>query len=942
MEMDEGSMKEDQGVTPTGEPTAPSVQRLPETLLSGNRDGGSSLADTLLLPSLDNRVQPFVEPLPDTGSPTISFIQGEEEPGETLSGSPVAFPQADEEFPELPHIRYTGFLAEGGMGRVFRAFHLGLSMPVVVKVLKPEVTSSFVMERFIEEARLAARIRHANVVRVMDSGISNGRHFIVMEYVEGESAAALVRREGPLPWQRAAHIIRCVARGLEVLHQAQIFHCDVKPSNILLGVDGSIVLADFGLARRRMDIDEAAQPGTIFGTPHYMAPEQVRDPGFADAATDVYSLGATLFHLLAGDPPYQGSVLEIARSLLNAERPPALQNLRGRLPESLFDLLGRTLDPSPRMRPTGTGVIERELDAILSRGAPIPSRPSTGAGALRLARRALRFDFTGYGRTADLFGPGIPRLHLDVGNNLGTGIVDQHHLEAYLGSSAALVRRHPEFVRETVDSLPAPPEEYTLVLHQHPDLDCLCSAYLAVCLLCDGELPEGAEALTHYADRVDAGYPGLSADNPFTLYAAHLYLSHRNGKYTWRRPEDCWRRNLEAGLELVEYVLQTAVSEGLSLWEVDAFDCPGHFGADDRKEVLKDRERYLQKLEDPACRARILRVTLPALFGDPREADALLIRGVQGLSDPDRCIFFKDWARTDRERSSGGGMTLLSVYETLSERRGRAIVSVKPDSGLTLRGLGWALDRGESAARRAREGTDTRYQAPARPGYENADPWYDGRGHTFTIVDSPRDGTALTADEVEAALLDFSAHSTRIVDQMKRRPAFGPEARASGDTLKWYSFLARQWRREIGDAPGAVIPRVLFCAAPETEAWVREHALEPLRSALSGTTAAERVRLFAPAVDLTGPTLAEMARWIEGCAAFVPVLNEAFLSSEGSLWALQNALVRDPRGEKGIVRPLMTEGTTLPRWCAGLRDVATPPPEALEPLLAVLRQGDVA
>jgi hypothetical protein len=136
---------------------------------------------------------------------------------------------------------------------------------------------------------------------------------------------------------------------------------------------------------------------------------------------------------------------------------------------------------------------------------------------------------------------------------------------------------------------------------------------------------------------------------------------------------------------------------------------------------------------------------------------------VQNAGDPERCLFFKDWARTDAEHSSAGGFVALSVFHAEGPRQvRRCVLSVRPDAGVSLRGLGALLDEAEAARRREVHGADDRVTdpatgeaRPARPGYGNADPWYDGRAHEYTIVDSPRAGTLLTAEEIEETFLRF-------------------------------------------------------------------------------------------------------------------------------------------------------------------------------------------
>jgi hypothetical protein len=197
---------------------------------------------------------------------------------------------------------------------------------------------------------------------------------------------------------------------------------------------------------------------------------------------------------------------------------------------------------------------------------------------------------------------------------------------------------------------------------------------------------------------------------------------------------------------------------------VDAFACPGLFTEADRAAIRADMDRYQARLREPRTRARRALLKLPGQFGGQVETWSLRVRDVQNSYDPERCQFFKDWARTDAAHSPNGkGFAALCVFH--SEGPGqerRCILSVTPDSGATLRGLGALLDGAEADRRRQVFGMDDRVTDPAtgqpkppRSGYSNSDPWYDGRGHAYTIVDSPRDGTLLTAEQIEELFLSF-------------------------------------------------------------------------------------------------------------------------------------------------------------------------------------------
>jgi len=326
------------------------------------------------------------------------------------------------------------------------------------------------------------------------------------------------------------------------------------------------------------------------------------------------------------------------------------------------------------------------------------------------------------------------------------------------------VLAHPELVLGSINPRRGADDPFTIVLHAMPDLDCLASAYLAVAYLTEGKWPEGAKALAYYVAKVDEGVFGLSLTNSFSLYSALMQRANRLMRRPWNSDHDRWRQVVEDGLTLIGLVLEQVVRRGVALPAVDAFAFPDLFDAEDRAMVREDLDRYRRKLADPRTHARQARLALPGRYGGHVEVEVLLVRDVQNAEDPDRCLFFKDWARGDTERApKEGGFAALCVFASEGARRPRrAIISVTPGCGASLKGLGPTLERLESNRRRAIYGEDDRVvdpasgePRPARTGYANADPWYDGRAHGDTIVDAPRSGTLLTADEIEAALLEY-------------------------------------------------------------------------------------------------------------------------------------------------------------------------------------------
>ncbi|MEM7392001.1 MAG: serine/threonine-protein kinase, partial [Verrucomicrobiota bacterium] len=215
-------------------------------------------------------------------------------------------------------------LGKGGMGAVYRARHTRLEIPVALKVLRLDKQSDddpeFV-ERFLREARLAARIHHPNVVSVKDVDQDNrtGLFYIVQEYVEGGSLGAVLKKEGALDIRRIVDVCIGVAEALVEASERKIIHRDVKPDNILLTEKGEAKLADLGLAKElASEGQDATVSSTTMGTPNYMSVEQVKDAGRVDTRTDIYSLGATMFHMLTGSTPYKGkSTYNIINNVIN-------------------------------------------------------------------------------------------------------------------------------------------------------------------------------------------------------------------------------------------------------------------------------------------------------------------------------------------------------------------------------------------------------------------------------------------------------------------------------------------------------------------------------------------------------------------------------------------------------------------------------------------------
>jgi serine/threonine-protein kinase len=257
-------------------------------------------------------------------------------------------------------------LGEGGMGVVYRAVHSTLDREVALKVMRPELAQNerFVA-RFLREARTAARIDHPNVVTVYDAGVDNGYLFIAMRYVAGGDLAQAVKERGPMPQLDALLVIaRCLA-GLQAIRDGGLVHRDIKPANILLDRDGTPRLADLGLARAIEADDQLSQAGSVQGTPAFMSPEQARGAAQIDVRSDIYSLGATLYALLCGEPPFSGkSAYDTVAQVLYSDPQP----VRARAPKVAAEvdaLVMAALAKDPAQRPQDPESFLEAIDAAL-------------------------------------------------------------------------------------------------------------------------------------------------------------------------------------------------------------------------------------------------------------------------------------------------------------------------------------------------------------------------------------------------------------------------------------------------------------------------------------------------------------------------------------------------------------------------------------------------
>jgi len=304
-------------------------------------------------------------------------------------------------------------IGQGGMGSVYKARQVSMDRLVALKILSRRLAGSKAyVQRFVREARAAAKLNHVNIVQGIDVGKAAGHYYFVMELIDGETVHEKLRREGPLDEQEAVLICLQVAKALHHAHErATIIHRDVKPQNILIDQDGVAKLADLGLARHTeqpgdpsltaagspLDTPETAGPGsltavgTTLGTPDYISPEQVRGETDLDGRCDVYSLGATLYHLLVGRPPYAAGSANVVMAKHLTERVPDVRAERPGVSPNTTAIVRKAMQKDKRDRYQSAEAMAAALEAVYRRGsdsaaAVTAPRAAMLAGAVRASR----------------------------------------------------------------------------------------------------------------------------------------------------------------------------------------------------------------------------------------------------------------------------------------------------------------------------------------------------------------------------------------------------------------------------------------------------------------------------------------------------------------------------------------------------------------------------
>lgn len=295
---------------------------------------------------------------------------------------------------QIPGYQILARLGAGAMATVYKAKQLSLDRMVAIKVLPRKHTNNpqFV-ERFYAEGRAAAKLNHPNIVGALDVGKASEYHYFVMEYVEGHTVFDDITKKGPYTEEQALKVAIQVVRALEHAHAAGFIHRDVKPKNLMITPDGTAKLADMGLARAISDREAAeAEQGKAYGTPYYISPEQIRGEMNVDFRADIYSFGATLYHMVTGRVPFDGpNPSAVMHQHLKAELVPP-DHLNPELTSGISEIIEVCMAKSRDRRYANTSDLLEDLRAVASGEPPLQARRRFDMSALSTLERQANDD----------------------------------------------------------------------------------------------------------------------------------------------------------------------------------------------------------------------------------------------------------------------------------------------------------------------------------------------------------------------------------------------------------------------------------------------------------------------------------------------------------------------------------------------------------------------
>ncbi len=268
------------------------------------------------------------------------------------------------DFPDLiGRYQIRSQIGQGGMGTLLLAWDPMLDREVAIKLLKED--DDELRERFAREARSAAKLRHPNVVTIFDVGVHDGRPFIAMEYVKGETLAAIIREQKPLPTPDRLQLIEGLCDGLAFAHRAGIVHRDVKPANVMVETEGGVKILDFGIARAS-ESSRLTRAGMLIGTLNYMSPEQVMGKKL-DHRSDVFAVGLVLYEMLAYSKAFPGKALADLIDKIVRQAPPPLSDVRRGLDPDVIRIVDRAIEKNPDARYQDLRAMQRDLEVVRRR-----------------------------------------------------------------------------------------------------------------------------------------------------------------------------------------------------------------------------------------------------------------------------------------------------------------------------------------------------------------------------------------------------------------------------------------------------------------------------------------------------------------------------------------------------------------------------------------------
>ena len=344
--------------------------------------------------------QPLPDDAPDGVCPVCSLQNALQPASATPNAEPAGADLSPSPNQPPPGLRCFGdyelleLLARGGMGVVYKALQISLNRTVALKMIQAGVLATPAeVKRFHTEAEAIAHLQHPNIVAVHEIGEHNGQHYFSMDYVTGRTLADIVR-DGPLSPLRAATYVKTISSAVHYAHQHGIIHRDLKPANVIIDENDQPRITDFGLAKRLDDCQlstthhQLTLSGQVLGSPNYLPPEQAEPKrGPAGPASDVYALGAILYHLITGRPPFQAeSLTTLLRQVIEADSV-APRSLNPSIPPDLETICLKCLEKEPHRRYASAQALADDLDRFLNH-QPVLARPINPTGrAWRWCRR---------------------------------------------------------------------------------------------------------------------------------------------------------------------------------------------------------------------------------------------------------------------------------------------------------------------------------------------------------------------------------------------------------------------------------------------------------------------------------------------------------------------------------------------------------------------------